>query len=131
MIWELAEFESKTELVRTREADISHDGFGNEPRVSWQGEAVGFAIFFNHYSTWTGTGLCLEDLFVRGEFRRRGIGKALVSAVARMATQETRTFLRACSRLKSGSHKRMKLGADLLDEWRTVSIAGENLKKLT
>jgi hypothetical protein len=74
MIWELAEFESKTELVRTTEADISRDGFGNHPELralipEWHGEAAGLAIFFNHYSTWTGTGLYLEDLFVRSEFR--------------------------------------------------------------
>jgi hypothetical protein len=37
--------------------------------AEWHGEAAGFAIFFNHYSTWTGTGLYLEDLFVRSEFR--------------------------------------------------------------
>jgi hypothetical protein len=53
MIWELAEFESKTELVRTTEADISRDGFGNHPGLraliaEWHGEAAGFAIFVNH-----------------------------------------------------------------------------------
>jgi hypothetical protein len=52
MIWELAEFESKTELVRTREADISHDGFGNDP--GFRGKARRPALRFSSIITQPG-----------------------------------------------------------------------------
>jgi hypothetical protein len=66
LISELAEYEKCPERVRTTEADISRDGFGtrSEFRVliaEWQGVTAGFALFFNHYSTWRGAGLYLEE----------------------------------------------------------------------
>jgi GNAT superfamily N-acetyltransferase len=52
------------------------------------GRAVGFALFFQTYSTWEGRpGLYLEDLFVREEERGAGIGKALLLACARIAVE--------------------------------------------
>ena len=71
---------------------------GRPPRRSWprsDGEAVGFALFFPTFSTFRGQpGLYLEDLFVRPEHRGRGIGKALIAAVAR------RPSTRGCGRLE-------------------------------
>ena len=47
------------------------------------GEAVGMALYFTNYSTWRAApGIYLEDLFVRDEFRGRGIGTALLAALA-------------------------------------------------
>lgn len=138
MIWELAEYANKSEQVRTTESDIARDGFGAQPEfrallAEWCGEAAGFAIFLNHYSTWTGAGLYLEDLFVRRELRRKGIGKALVSAVACVAVEEKRIFLRwvVLDWNEPAISFYEKLGADLVDEWRTAVLAGESLKKLT
>jgi len=49
-------------------------------------EAIGFALFFTHYSTFrTQPGLYLEDLFVVAEHRRRGVGRALLAEVIRTA----------------------------------------------
>lgn len=49
---------------------------------------AGFAIFFTNYSTFLAKpGLYLEDLFVRPEFRGRGIGKALLTHLATLANQ--------------------------------------------
>ena len=100
--------------------------------AEWSSEPVGFALFFHYYSTWRGAGLYLEDLFVRAEFRRRGIGTSLLAGVARAAEAENRAFVRwavldwnACA---VGMYR--ALGADFLDEWRTVLLAGEGLKKL-
>src|SRR5580698_3108836 len=93
LIGELAEYEKEPDQVRTTEADIARDGFGTNPQFrvligEWCGEPVGFAVFFPYYSTWRGTGLYLEDLFVLPEFRRRGIGSALLAHVAQAAEQE-------------------------------------------
>jgi GNAT superfamily N-acetyltransferase len=137
LITELAEYESEPDQVRITAVDIARDGFGAEPQfrvlvAEWSSQPVGFALFFHYYSTWRGAGLYLEDLFVRPEFRRRGIGTSLLAGVARAAEGENRTFVRwtvldwnACA---VGMYR--ALGADFLDEWRTVLLAGEGLKNL-
>jgi GNAT superfamily N-acetyltransferase len=59
------------------------------------GRAVGFALLFQTYSTWEGRpGLYLEDLYVLEEERGSGIGKALLLACARLATE------RGCARFE-------------------------------
>ena len=93
MIRELAEYEHELELVTIREEDLARDGFGKDPCfraliTEWDGQPAGYALIFGYYSTWVGRGLFLEDLFVRESFRGRGIGKALLAAVARIAVEE-------------------------------------------
>jgi GNAT superfamily N-acetyltransferase len=93
MIRELAAFEKELEFVTIREEDIARDGFGENPRfraliAECDQQPAGYALFFGYYSTWTGRGLFLEDLFVRQAFRGRGIGKALLARVARIAIDE-------------------------------------------
>ena len=93
MIRELAQFEHELDLVTIREEDLVRDGFGENPRfraliAEWNAEPAGYALFFGYYSTWAGRGMFLEDLFVRESFRGRGIGKALLATVARIAVEE-------------------------------------------
>ena len=90
MIRELAEFEQELQWVTIREEDLARDGFGEHPRFralvgEWEGKPAGYALFFDYFSTWTGRGLFLEDLFVREKFRGRGIGRALLAEVAEPA----------------------------------------------
>ena len=93
---------------------------------------MGFAVFFSYYSTWRGAGLYLEDLFVRPDFRRRGIGRALLTHVARAAEEEGRVFIRwvVLDWNQSAINMYSKLGADFLNDWRIVHLAGEGLRKL-
>src|SRR4249919_2091420 len=57
--------------------------------AEWDGQAAGFAFWFYNYSTWQGRpGLYLEDLFVKPEFRGKGIGKALLLHLAKVASDE-------------------------------------------
>jgi len=137
LIAELAEYERQPDQVRTTEADISRDGFGRQPEfqaliAEWQGAPAGFVIFFSHYSTWRGAGLYLEDLFVRSEFRRRGIATALLARVACVAEREKRAFIRwaVLGWNQPAISLYGKLGADFMDEWQTVLLAGGTLKKL-
>ncbi len=59
------------------------------------GEPVGFALYFHNYSTWRGRrGLYLEDLYVTPSARRRGVGKALLVALAQIAHE------RGCARME-------------------------------
>jgi GNAT superfamily N-acetyltransferase len=137
LIWELADFEKAPDQVVTTEADIARDGFGANPLfraliAEWNGEPAGFALFFIHYSTWRGAGFYLEDLFVRPDFRGRGIGKALLARVARAAEQENRVFIRweVLNWNQSAIDMYQAIGAEFLDEWRSVFLTGDDLHKL-
>ena len=88
----LAEFEHEPRsIVRATVESIRRDGFGDgrlfETLVAErEGVPIGMALFFPHYSTWTGTpALYLEDLFVIPEARGSGAGFALMRALAEIA----------------------------------------------
>jgi GNAT superfamily N-acetyltransferase len=56
--------------------------------AEWEGEVVGFALWFRNFSTFVGRpGLYLEDLYVRESHRGRGIGKALLLHLAAIARE--------------------------------------------
>jgi GNAT superfamily N-acetyltransferase len=67
--------------VLIAEEQLRRDGFGPDPKfraiiAEQNRQPAGYAIFFTCYSTWAGSGLFLEDLFVRESFRGHGVGKA-------------------------------------------------------
>ena len=136
LIHELAEFERLP--VAVTEAALSRDGFCESPKfralvANWDGQPAGYALFFDYYSTFEGrAGLFLEDLYVRDQFRGKGIGKALLAWVASVAQQENCFGVRwqvldwntpAIDFYKS-------LGATFLDEWKTVSLDGDALSRV-
>jgi GNAT superfamily N-acetyltransferase len=91
LVRELAEFEHlAAECAMTEEAARRHL-FG--PRrsakalLAWLGdEPAGFAVYYPTFSTFAARpGVFLEDLFVRPAFRHRGIGRALLEEVGRLA----------------------------------------------
>ncbi len=93
---------------------------------------AGFAVYFTNYSTFLAKpGLYLEDLFVRPGFRGRGIGKALLLHVARLANQ------RGCGRMEwtvldwneTAQAFYKKLGATVLPDWRICRLTGAALAK--
>ena len=80
----LAEFEKAGPgEVEADEEGLREAMFGERPAAEaviayWGESPAGFAVFFHNFSTWTGKrGMYLEDLFVKAEFRGRGIGRAL------------------------------------------------------
>ncbi len=136
-IWELASYEKEPEKVQTTEADIARDGFGVDSQfrtliAEWNAEPAGFALFFDYYSTWRGKGFYLEDLFVRPEFRGRGIGSALFARVARAAEQEGRSFIKwsVLDWNTPAINMYKALGAEFLDEWTSALLAGDSLRQL-
>ena len=93
LIRELAEFEHLLDQVAADEATLGEELFGAR-RVAeviiaeLRGEAVAFAVFFHNFSTFLGrAGLYLEDLYVCPNARGQGIGRALISFVAKIAVE--------------------------------------------
>jgi GNAT superfamily N-acetyltransferase len=137
MIRELAEYERELEWVSIREEDIVRDGFGNNPCfraliAEWHGQPAGYAVFFEHFSTWVGRGLFLEDLYVRESFRGRGIGKSLLASVARIAVSEKFYGIRweVLEWNENAIEMYKALGAEFRDKWRPVLLTGEELERL-
>ena len=138
LVRELARYERAPDAVVATEADYLRDGFGPSPRfqveiAEWEGEVVGFALWFHSWSTWRGRpGLHLEDLFVRPAARGRGVGKALLVHLARRALEE------GCARFEwqvlawNAPARRYYegLGAAALPEWVTMRVEGEALARL-
>ena len=134
----LAEYEKVPHAVKATEGDLVRDGFSGSPRffvelAEWEGEPVGFALWFFNYSTWLGRpGLWLEDLFVRPGHRGRGVGRALLAHVAGIAVEE------GCGRFEwavldwnaPAIAFYRALGAKPLDEWTTMRVTGEALSRL-
>lgn len=135
---ELAEYEKLTHEMEATEAMIDAALFGPQPRVScdfaeWNGEAVGFALWFLNFSTFSGrSGIYLEDLFVRPAFRGKGIGKALMAHLARKCVENGWARLQwSVLDWNTPSIEFYKsLGGVLLDEWTVVRVSGDALKTL-
>ena len=138
LIRALAIYEREPDAVTATEADILRDGFGATPKfrcviAEWDGQAAGFAFWFYNYSTWQGRpGLYLEDLFVKPEFRGKGMGKALLLYLAKVASDEN------CGRFEwsvldwntPAIEFYESLGAKLHREWLRMRVEGEALVRL-
>jgi len=137
MIRELADFERELDLCVIKEEDLVRDGFGPNPRfraliAESDGQPAGYALFFDYYSTWAGPGLFLEDLFVREQFRKRGIGKALLASVARIAVQEHcyGVHWEVLDWNEKAIEMYKSLGAEFRDQWRPVLLKDDALRLL-
>jgi GNAT superfamily N-acetyltransferase len=138
LIQGLAEYEKLSHAVTGNALALEEHLFGS-PRyieailAEYAGQAVGFALFFHNYSTFlTKPGIYLEDLFVLPEYRRQGVGKALLSKVAQIAVE------RNCGRLEwsvldwneSAQAFYRSMGATILDDWRICRVTQEAMEQL-
>ncbi len=138
LIRALATYEKAPEQAVATAKDLARDGFSKAPKfrvliAEWDGSPAGFALFFYHYSTWVGRPtLFLEDLFVRPEFRARGIGKAMLRQLAKIAIAEN------CGRFEwqvldwntPAIRFYDALGAKVLEGWLTMRVTGKALRNL-
>jgi GNAT superfamily N-acetyltransferase len=133
LIQEMAEYEHLPLLIT--EQILANDGFGPQTRfrvliAEFDGEPAGYAFFFDSYSTFQGRGLFLEDLFVRPQFRKNKIGRALLSRVAAIAQQEScfGVMLHVLGWNKTAIQFYKKMDATFLDDWKTVCLKGNALR---
>lgn len=138
LVRELAEYEKLLHEVEATEAMIGEALFGRNPRLfcdiaEWDGEAAGFAVWFINFSTFSGrSGIYLEDLFVRPALRGKGIGKALLSHLARECVTNGWSRLQwSVLDWNAPSIEFYKsLGAVLMDEWTVCKVGGPALTAL-
>lgn len=134
----LAKYEKLEHEVKAREADIVRDLFGGEPKVfceiaEWDGKPVGFALWFYTYSTFQGRyGIWLEDLYVDPAMRGKGIGKALLSELARRCVAEKlgRFEWWVLDWNEPSIEFYKARGGVMQDEWTKVRVEGEALSRL-
>jgi GNAT superfamily N-acetyltransferase len=132
---ELAAYEKLLHEVDATETMIADALFGPQPRVfcelaEWDGVPVGFSLWFLNYSSFRGRhGIFLEDLYVRPEFRGRGIGKALLTALARRCVDNgwSRFEWSVLDWNAPSIAFYQSMGATLMDEWTICRISGEAL----
>jgi GNAT superfamily N-acetyltransferase len=101
--------------------------------AEWNGEPAGFAVWFLNFSTFSGrSGIYLEDLFVRPAQRGNGIGKALLTHLARecVANGWSRLQWSVLDWNTPSIEFYRSLGAALMDEWTVCRIGGPALAVL-
>jgi GNAT superfamily N-acetyltransferase len=138
LIRELAEYQKLDHQVEATGAMIDAALFGDNPQLyceiaEWAGEAVGFAIWFHNFSTFTGRpGIYLEDLFVRPAQRGKGIGRALLIHLAKecVANDWPRLQWTVLNWNTPAIEFYKSLGADLLDQWTICRLEGPALTAL-
>jgi GNAT superfamily N-acetyltransferase len=136
-IRELAEYEREPEAAQATAEDLLRDGFGERPVfqcliAEWEGQVAAMALYFPFYSTWRGNaGVHLEDLFVRPQFRRKGIAKALFARLAQVTLERGDRFQwHVLDWNKPAIDFYEQMGARMLNEWRIMRLDGEALKAL-
>ena len=134
----LAEYERLADQVVATEAGVREALFGAQPAAEViiayaDDRPAGFALFFHNFSTFLGRrGLYLEDLFVKPEFRRLGIGRRLLADLARIAVE------RGCGRFEwsvldwntPAIDFYRRLGARPLDDWTIFRMTGDAIAQL-
>ncbi|MET9395508.1 GNAT family N-acetyltransferase [Streptomyces sp. NPDC006624] len=140
MIRELAAYEKAEEQARASEEQLREALFGEHPAAyaliaedDGTGEAVGYALWFPRFSTWTGTrGMHLEDLYVRPGARGGGHGRALLATLAALCRREGydrfEWWVLDWNEPAIGFYS--SLGVEFLDEWRVCRLSGEPLEEL-
>ena len=138
LVRDLAEFEREADKVIATEPMLFEALFGPHPAAEaaiaeLDGTAVGMALFFHNFSTWTGwRGLYLEDLYVVPAAREAGVGKALLQHLAALAVE------RGCTRFEwsvlDWNEKAIAfyraMGAEPMAEWTVYRMTGDALAAL-
>ena len=138
LVRELAVYENLLDVVDATERMIGDALFGQSPRAfcelaEWDGEVVGFSLWFYNFSTFRGRhGIYLEDLFVRPDFRGKGLGKALIVSLARRCVAENLArFEWSVLDWNAPSIAFYKaLGATMQDDWTGCRVTGDALAAL-
>jgi len=137
-IRQLADYEKLSHQVVATEQALADTLFGAKAYAEvviaeHLGQPAGFALFFHNYSTFLAKpGLYLEDLFVAPDKRGLGLGKALITYLAKLAVE------RDCGRMEwsvldwnqPAIDFYQSLGATMMDDWRINRVTGDSLSQM-
>ncbi len=136
-IRELAEYEHMADQVVATQQDMREWMFVKKTAEAiiceCGGQPAGFALYFYNFSTFLGkAGIFIEDLYVKPDMRKKGLGKALFVRLAQICVE------RGCSRLEwncldwntPSIEFYTAMGGEPMSEWTTYRIAGETLLRL-
>jgi GNAT superfamily N-acetyltransferase len=134
-VGELAAFEHLSHEVHADEAGLTAALFGDNPRVfaeiaECDGQAAGFILWFYTFSSFAGRhGIWIEDLYVRENFRGKGLGAAMLHAVARRSVEEKlgRLEWSVLDWNENAIRFYRGAGAQLKSEWTICRMEGEAL----
>jgi len=136
-IRELAEYENLLNLVEVDEINLKKYIFKDKIIeviiAEYDNKPAGFTVFFCNFSTFLGKpGIYIEDLFVKPEFRGKGLGKHLLTYLAKLVKERNYGRLEwACLNWNESSIEFYKSqGAQPLNEWTVYRIGGKNLAML-
>ncbi len=137
-IRDLAEYERLAhEVVATpellRQSLFSDDPAATVLLASVNDEPAGFALYFRNFSTFLGRpGIYLEDLFVKPQFRSKGIGKKLLVELAGLAVSSGygRLSWVVLDWNKPAIDFYTRLGAEIMSDWSVNCLTGQALKRL-
>ena len=123
--------------VLASEQTLVADGFGPAPKfhaliAEAETKVAGYALFFDCYSSFQGSGIFLEDLFVRDDFRGKGIGRALLAHIAARAL-ELNCFgilFNVLDWNQPALDFFARAGASVLSERKTLQLAGNPLRQI-
>ncbi len=139
LILELAEYEKLADQV-AGDAEVLRRTLFEEKAAeallieTSDGEAIGYAIFFTTFSSFEcRSGIWLEDVYVRPEHRRGGIGRAVMEHLAQLAQQRGHVRLEwvALDWNEPALSFYDKLGATRLDDWRLLRLDREGMQRLS
>lgn len=133
LIKELAEFEKLLNMVEITEANLEKVLFGDEKFVEvliaeYDDELAGQALFFKNFSTFVGKpGIYLEDLYVKPEYRGKGIGKALLQKIISIAKERDYGRVEWCvlDWNKTAIDFYKSLGAIDLEKWNIFRLTSD------
>jgi GNAT superfamily N-acetyltransferase len=137
LILELADYEKLTDAVRGDVEVLRRSLFEEKAAealiVELEGEAVGYAIFFTTFSTFEcRSGIWVEDVYVRPDRRRGGLGQAVMEQLAGLALERGHVRLEWCALDWNEPALRFydKLGATRLDEWKLLRLERDGMRRL-
>jgi GNAT superfamily N-acetyltransferase len=141
MIHRLAEFERAPEECTVTESQITAALFSDDNRTAVaschlaevDGVTAAMALWFRNFSTWDGVaGIHLEDLFVRNDFRRRGLARELLATLARVCVENN--YSRLSWAVLDWNTDAIALydnvGGRPMREWTTYRVSGPELSAL-
>ena len=134
-IQELADYEKLSHEVVATPETLAETLFGDKAYAEvmigeYQGEPIGYSLFFHNFSTFTGRpGIYLEDIYVKPEMRGKGCGKLMLAYIAKLAVERncTRVEWSVLDWNEPSIQFYRSIGAAPMDGWTVQRLDGDEL----